>query len=135
MQFTQVPNLRVEDFDSEKTWIGRLFIQLNPFIQSVNQMFNQNIDFTNNIKSMSRDFTISTFQPLSFTWSYQGTTPIDLRVVKATKGSSQTPTILQAAWSYSATTNTITVNRIVELTDTAVITLSGQYNFTIRVTV
>lgn len=135
MKLNQVPNLRVEDFSTQQSWIGKLFIQLNPLIQTLNQIFDQNIDYSTNIKSMTRDYNITAFQAFSFTWAFQGTTPIDLRIVKALKGTSQTPTILQAAWSYNATQNLITVSRMVELTASAVAQLSGQYQFTIRVTV
>lgn len=135
MKLSQVPNFRVEDFQSEQSWIGRLFIQLNPFIQSVNQVFDQNIDFGTNFKSVTKDYDITTFQSFNFSWPYSGATPIDLRVVKALKGSTLTPTILQAAWQYNSTTSVITVTRMVELTSSAVAELSGRYQFTVRVTV
>lgn len=135
MKLTQVPNFRVEDFSSEQSWIGRLFIQLNPFIQTINQIFDQNIDYSTNIKSVSKSYTITSFQAFNFTWPFSGTTPIDLRIVKASKGSTQDATILQAAWSFDSTNNLITISRLVEITDSAVVQISGQYQFTIRVTV
>lgn len=135
MKMNQVPNLRVEDFPSESTWIGRLFIQLNPFIQSVNQVFENDVDFSTNIKSLTRDFDITTFQEFSFTWPFTGTSPVDLRVVKALKGSAQSPTILLASWKFDSTNDLITVTRLVEVTDVGVAQLSGRYRFSIRVTV
>lgn len=135
MKLTQVPNLRVEDFPSEQEWIGRLFIQLNPFIQSLNQIFLNNIEFSNNIKSVTREYSISSFQEFSFQWPYKDAAPVDVRVVKGFKGSTLTPTILLAAWDYSASTSQITISRMVEVNSTSVSELSGQYKFSIRATV
>lgn len=135
MKINQVPNFRVEDFPSEQSWIGRMFIQLNPLIQSINQILDENIDFSTNIKAVTRDYSITTFQPFNFTWGFPGFTPVDLRVIQANKGSTQTPTILQAAWSYNSTTQLISVTRMVEITESAVAQLSGSYQFKVRVTV
>jgi len=136
MKLNQVPNFRVEDFQSEQTWIGRLFIQLNPFVQAVNQVLNGNVDFGSNLKSVTRSYDITTFQEFSIQWPYMDNPPVDLRIVKALKGTTQTPTILLVAWEYDLANTLITVNRIVEITDTpAVASLSGRYQFTIRATV
>lgn len=135
MKLNQIPNLRTEDFPSEQSWISKLFIQLNPFIQSVNQVFDKNVDYSFNIKSVSRDYDISSFASFSFTWPYSDAVPIALSVVKAVKGATQTPTILMAAWSYDQTQKLITVSRMVELNAASVSELSGRYQFTVRVTV
>ncbi len=135
MKLTQIPNFRVEDFPTEQTWISKLFIQLNPFIQAVNQILNQGVDFSSNIRSVSKDYDITTFQPFSFAWPFTEATPVELNVVKSLKGTAQTPTILLAAWRYNATTAQIDVTRMVEVTDTGVATLSGRYQFSVRVTV
>ncbi len=135
MKLNQIPNFRVEDFPSEQSWIGRFFIQLNPFIQSVNQIFDKNIEFDTNIKSIKKDFDLTVFSSLSFTWPYAPTEPVSLEVVKAKKGNTLTPTILLCAWSYDASNSLITVSRMVEVGDAAVSALSGRYQFTIRATV
>ncbi len=137
MKLNQAPNLRVEDFETEQSWIGRLFIQLNPFIQGVNQVFDNGIDFSTNIRAMTRDFEVTTvFQALSFQWAYSATIPPQiLTVAKATKGSTLTPAILLPAWSFDATKNSISVTNLVEITDTGVAALSGPYKYTLRVTV
>jgi hypothetical protein len=134
-QLNQLPNLRVEDFPSEQGWINKLFVQLNPFIQSVSNLFNNNIDFSTNIKSISRVYDITDFQEFGFLWSFTDSIPIDVRVIKATKGTQQTPTILLLAWSYNTTTKQITISRMVEVNGTSVSELSGRYQFTIRATV
>jgi hypothetical protein len=135
MKLSQVPNFRVEDFQSEQSWIGRLFINLNPFIQAVNQVFENNVDFSTNIKSVTKDYDITSFQEFSFSWPFANVTPVDLRIVKAAKGTSLTPAILLAAWEYSATNSTISVTQMVEVTSSGSQALSGRYQFSVRVTV
>ena len=135
MKLSQIPNFRVEDFATEQTWIGKLFIQLNPFIQDINTILSGNIDFLINIKSVTKTYDITAFQPFSFQWPFTNSIPTDLRVIKALKGSDLTPTILQAAWAFDSTSQIINVTRMVELTDSAVLALSGRFQFTIRVTV
>lgn len=134
-QLNQLPNLRVEDFPEQQGWINRLFVQLNPFIQGVSNLFNNNIDFLTNLKSISKDYTITSFQQFSFLWTFTDSVPVDVRVVKATKGTQQTPTILLLAWDYDATTKSVTISRIVEVNSNSVSELSGRYQFTIRATV
>lgn len=135
MKLNQIPNFRVEDYPSEQSWINRLFINLNPFISSVNQLSDQNVDFSTNIKSVTKEYTITSFQEFSFTWPFTSGTPVDLRVIQALKGSTQTPTILMAAWEYDKDSRLITVLRMVELSESSVSELSGTFKFTIRVTV
>lgn len=137
MKLNQIPNLRVEDFDQAQNWLDRLFIQLNPMIQSLNQIINGGIDFTANIKSVTKDYdlTITTFQPFSFQWSFTDVPPLDLRIIKALKGGTLTPTILLPAWSYNTSNRAITVSQLVELSSTGVIALSGRYQFSARATV
>ncbi len=134
-QLNQLPNLRVEDFPSEQAWINRLFVQLNPFIQSVSNLFSNNIDYSTNIKSISRDYDITSFREFSFLWTFTDSVPLDVRAIKAFKGSQQTPTILLVAWAYDLTTKNITISRMVEVNDATVSALSGRYQFTIRATV
>jgi hypothetical protein len=133
----QLPNFRVEDFESERSWIGRLFTQLNPFIQAVNQVFEKNIDFSTNIKSITKPYTLNVtqFQAFNFQWPYTDQVPADLKVTQALKGTQLTPTILLAAWSYDATQNLIQVTRMVEVTNSEVSAMSGRYQFSIRVNV
>lgn len=135
MKLTQIPNLRVEDFSSEQSWIGRLFVSLNPFIQSLNQIINSNIDFTSNIKSVSKEYTITRFQEFSFQWPFTDSVPNDVRVTRASKTTQKTPTILLLAWSYDTSTKIITVTRMSEVLSSSVSELSGQYNFIVRATV
>ena len=135
MKLTLLPNLRVEDFYSENSWIGRLFLQLNPFNRLLYQILDNNIDFSTNIKSVSHEYSISTFQTFSFLWPFKDSEPNDVRITKAYKGTQQEPTILLASWSYDKTNKSVTVHRICEVASSSVSALSGQYKFTIRATV
>lgn len=131
----QVPSLRVEDFPTENKWIDRLFIQLNPFFSSLSQVITQNVDFSNNIPAVTKSYSITSFSSFSFKWTFSGYDPVDVRVISATKGSSQTPTILLCAWSYSKTTASITISRIAEVLNGSVSDINGTYSFTIRATI
>lgn len=136
MKLNSLPNFRVEDFPAEFSQIAsRLFTQLNPFIQSVNQVFDQNVDFISNIKAITKDYTISSFQEFSLTWPYKEIAPIDLRVTKAYRGTQLTPTVLLPAWKYDSTSALITITNLIELSSTGVASLSGRYNFTIRASI
>lgn len=135
MKMSQVPNLRVEDFPTEKEWIGRLFIVLNGMIQNINQIFDQNIDFDSNIRSLTRTYEITSFQAFKFSWPFPLNPPVSLTVLQASSGSQQTPTILMAAWEYDATLTSVSVTRMVELNSSSVSELSGRYKFTIRATI
>jgi hypothetical protein len=135
MKLNQLPNFRVEDFQSEQSWIGRLFTQLNPFIQAVNQTFDNNLDFSTNIKSVTTLYNISSFQSFSLQWPYPNNPPADLRVIQAAKGSAMTPTILMASWSYDSTKSVVTVHTMIEVSGSGTTALSGTYRFTIRVNI
>lgn len=133
MRLSGVPNLRVEDFPADQqSWLSRLFIQLNPFFQSLNQVMSQNLDFSTNIMAVTKDYdqTITTFQPFSFQWTFTNVKPNDLRCIKALKDS--TPTLLLAAWKFDSSTKAITVTDMREVSGTQVSALSGHYQFTIR---
>lgn len=135
MKLTQQPNLRVEDFAPDQSWLAKLFTQLNPFIADVNQVLDQNVDYTTNIKSVTRPYTIQQFVPFTFQWPYQNYPPIQVFVTQASKGTSQTPTCLLLAWSYNLSSSVISVSSMSEVIGGAVSGLSGQYQFTVRATV
>src|SRR3954468_7726217 len=100
MKLEQVPNLRVEDYPSDQqSWLSKLFVQLNPFIQAVSQVFDANVDFGSNIKSVTSSQDITNFQEFSLAWPYPGVTPVSLQVTYCVKGGELTPTVLLAAWS------------------------------------
>jgi hypothetical protein len=127
--------LRTEDFPGQQEWIPKLFNQLNPLIQSLGVVINGSIDFTSNIRSVTKDYTLTTFQEIKFQWPYKDYPPQDLRVTQAAKGTQQTPTILLPSWKYNAANAEITVTSLLEATSSGVGSLSGRYQFTIRVSV
>lgn len=134
-QITNTPSLRVEDFDKQQSWIGKLFFQLNPYFQSLVDLLTQNITFGDNIRSLSKDFSISTFQQFSLSWTFT-TPPLDVRVIRAVKGTNSTPTILLASWNYDPGTKLITIYGLTEVLDSSVAPISGStYQFTVRATV
>lgn len=135
MKVDQLPNLRAEDFPSEQSWIPKLFVMLNPFIQAVYQAFNNNVDYSTNIKSVTKEYSITTFQEFGFLWTFTDSTPNDVRIVKASKGTQQDPCILLLAWEYDSSTKVVTITRIVEVLESSVGELSGSYKFMIRATV
>lgn len=138
MKLNQVPNLRVEDFPGEQqTWLSKLFIQLNPFIQSVNQLFSQNIDYSNNIRAISTSYDITTFQPFSFLWPFTDMDPFSVTVGKAQKGTLLSATLLMAPWSFDSSTRLININSVLEITTLGVqpLTAGTRYKFTMRATV
>lgn len=136
MNLNQVPNFRTEDFESEnQSMLSKLFIQLNPFVQAVNSVFSQNVDYSTNIKAVTVSYSITTFQAFSFKWTFPTAAPSSLQVIKATSGSAKTATILLAPWSYDTSTNLISIDSMMEVTSTGIAALSGSYTFTIRATV
>lgn len=135
MKLNQLPNLRTEDFPSEQKWISKLFVQLNPFIQAVNQVINQNLNFGDNLKSVSQTYTITSFQAFSIAWPYADENPKDVRITTALKGTQKDATILLLAWKFNSTTRGVDISRIVEVLDSGIFSLNGTYEFTVRVTV
>lgn len=135
MRLNQLPKLRAEDFPTEQqSWIGRLFTNLNPFIEAVNYVINGQIDFQDNISSVTKSYTISTFQQFNILWPFIPP-PQSLQIVKALKGSNLDGVILLPAWSYDATNKSILVSNILEVTSSGIFVLNGSYQFTVRVTV
>lgn len=137
MKFPQNPNFKVEDFLSEKEWIGKLFILINPVIQALNQIFDNNIDFETNIKSVTNEYTITNFQEFAFQWPYPTQSPVTVNVVSATKGNSRSPVLLFPVWEYDSQDQSITISNIFEMSSTgiAALTANTRYSFKIRATV
>jgi hypothetical protein len=79
MKLNQLPNFRVEDFPSQQSWIGKFFTQINPFIQAINQVLDLNIEFGTNIKAVTKEYTITSFQSFGLQWPYKNNPPVDLR--------------------------------------------------------
>ena len=135
-KLNQPTNLRSEDYPTQTEWIGRMFTVLNPFIRSVENIFDSNIDFSTNIRSITRDFDTSTVQfPIVFSWPFTQAKPVSLSVSGASKNS--TPICLVAAWSFDSSTNEISVSYLTEISASGVVAIAqgSRYKFTIRATV
>lgn len=136
MKLSQATNLRVEDYPDQAAWIGRLFNVLNPFITTVQQIFDDNVDFATNIRSISKDFDTAQISfPIRFDWSYAQADPAQVTVTKAIVGVSAT--ILLPAWTFDASTRQISISNLVMVSATGVSALASgtRYKFTIRATV
>lgn len=135
-KLNQPTNLRAEDFPEQNSWIGRLFVVLNAFIQSVQSVLDNNIDFFTNIRSVTKDFdTTSLTFPITFQWPFTQVKPLALTVLSAT---SDTASIcLIPAWSYDSSNNQITVRYLTEVSASGVsaVTTGRRYKFSLRATV
>lgn len=135
-KLNQPTTLRAEDFSDQSEWIARLFNILNPFIRSVQQVFDSNIDFSTNIRSVTRSFDVTSIQlPIRFSWPFTEARPAVLVIGSATAGTDAT--ILLPAWTYDSSANELVISRIAEITATGIRTpIAGtNYKFSIRVTV
>ncbi len=133
MRLNQKPVLRGEDF-KDQGWIGKLFTQLTPYFEALNNLINGQIDFQDNIAAITVSYTISTFQQFSILWTFNSA-PNSCQIIKALKGSLNTPCILMLSWSYDSTTKSVTISNILEMTSSGNFALNGSYQFTVRVSV
>lgn len=135
MKLTQKPLFRAEDFPGWKD-SQRLFNALNPFITNLNQILDNNIDYTSNIRSVTRYFSQTGITlPLTFSWPYNGFQPQSLDIVKAKVDG--VAACLQAAWDFNASENSISISAVYQLgtTSNTAISETSVYEFTVRVTV
>ncbi len=136
MNLTQKVTLRVEDFpDEQRGWLRSLFSQLNPLFSSIDQILNQNIDFSTNIPSVTQSYSIDSFQTFSIKWAFTGYKPAFLSVSNSYNVATQSPTILLPAWSYDPGSSLITVSNMLEATTAGNVALTGKYTFNVRVSV
>ena len=136
MNLTNIPNLRAEDFSADdKDLVTKLFVQLNPFISSLSQILNQNIDYASNIKSVTQSFNVKDIAPFSIAWNYINSPPQDVRIINAYKGAALTPSILLCSWSFDATQKSITISNIYEVTSTGIAVAAGIYQYVVRATI
>ncbi len=123
-------SFRVEDFPSEREWIATLFLPLNNTLSQVTQTLNGQVNRVDNIPSFTKVINGSSLTlPLSF--RFEGKfSPSQMMIARALRGG--LPIAMIGAWSISG--DTITVNKLFEITDTGNIPLSsGQsYNILLR---
>jgi hypothetical protein len=136
MKLDQNTNLRVEDYADQAKWIGRLFVTLTGFITQVQRIFDNNIDYTTNIRSTTRSYDTTALSfPVAFEWPYKQADPADLTVIKAMAGTDAT--VLIPAWSFDASTREISIEYMTEVSASGVAApVTGtRYRFTVRATI
>jgi hypothetical protein len=136
VKITQTTNLRVEDYPDQSKWIGRLFTVLNALISELQTILDQNIDFSTNIRSLTRSYDTTAIQlPISFEWPYSAATPIEVRICKAMRGNDAIALI--PAWDYNASTRSVSISSLHQVVDgeLSAVTVGPRYRFTVRATV
>ena len=135
MRLVQQPNLRSEDFPDFKS-ADALFKILNPFFVDLGQILDENIDFSQNIKSVTKSFSSKGIAvPVNFSWPFPKFQPVTLIVTQATKDG--TPIAMAAAWSYNASSAIVSISKLVQIEEPSNLAIvnTSTYNFTVRVTV
>lgn len=105
---------RLEDFATQREWIGTLFLPLNNVLSEVTQALNGRITAGDNIPSFTKVLSGSNLTlPQSF--KVDGTfTPSQMVVAQAFRAG--TPIAMVGAWSQSG--DTITVSQLFEVSET-----------------
>lgn len=135
MKLAQQPTLRAEDFPDFKD-APRLFTILNPLINNIGQIFDQNIDYSTNVKSVTRSYSqTGVTLPLRFPWPFPKYTPLALSVIQARVN--QVAQVLVAAWEYNASTSEVSVTQLIQVgvPNNQTVVSTSKYDFTIRVTI
>lgn len=129
------PNLRLEDYPKEVAGaMGKLFRTLTPFFTSIMASVNQDINFEDNIVSVTKDYDLTNVQlPINLLWTNKSRLPRDLRVMKAQVGSA--PTVLIPAWSFDVSTFTISITQLLEAPGMSAPVIGLRYQFSVRATV
>lgn len=136
MKINQTTNLRVEDYSDQGQWIGRLFTVLNAFFTEVQNILDQNVDYSTNIRSITREFdTTGLVVPINFSWPFTQAAPASLSIAKAMSGT--TAIALIPAWDYNASTKTVSITALYQVVGgvLSAVTNGPRYRFTVRVTV
>lgn len=120
----------MEDFATQKDWIGKLFLPLNSILTQLATAMNAQVTFGDNIPTFTKTLSGSTLtlpQRFQFTGSY---TPVEMRVAQATKDG--TPVTMVGAWSISG--DTITVSELYEVTASGNVPIASgsKYNIVLR---
>jgi hypothetical protein len=104
-------SFRLEDFPTQREWIGTLFLPLNTVLTQVTQALNGQLN-SDNIPTMNKVIEGSNLSlPLTFKVTTTGLKPTQMVVAQALKAGS--PITMVGAWSVSG--DTITVNQLFEI--------------------
>lgn len=128
-----ISSLRVEDFPTERDWIGKLLFPVNQFFTAATGAINGNIAFGENIpgKTFSVKFTYggtSDF-PKLFKWDLMST-PVELRVCSAFEDN--TAIGLIPVWYFSNGQIYVTEFNRVSGGEVSTLTADSVYNIVLR---
>lgn len=119
--------LRLEDFPTQRDWIGTLFFTLNQVLSEVTQGLGGQVTFGDNIPTFTKTFSGSNLSlPLSFQFG-AGFIPVEMRVAQAMKDG--IAIVMAGSWALSG--DTVTVNKLFEITDTGNIPLASGSKYSI----
>ncbi len=121
---------RMEDFPSQRDWIGKLFLPINTILTQLASTMNAQVNFGDNIPTFTKVLSASSLT-LPQTFQFAGSfVPVQMIVAQATKDG--TPIAMVGAWTISG--DTITVNKLYEIAATGNIPVASgsKYNITLR---
>lgn len=114
MKVAPFSSFRLEDFPTQRDWIETLFLQLNNVLGQVTQALNGQITAGDNIPSFTKTLAGNNLSlPQSFKLEAKFV-PTQMVVAQATK--TGTPIAMIGAWSITG--DTITVNKLYEISET-----------------
>lgn len=99
--------LALEDFPSEKSWIGKLLSPLNSFMTAVVAAMSNGLTFSENLSAVVRTITVpagSATYPIYFTWTLKSK-PVGLWVVSVYEVTASHTTLTSAVsadWEYTS---------------------------------
>lgn len=133
MRLNQQPVLRGEDFPDFKE-AGSLFNILNPFFADLAQIFDRNLQFTDNFYSVTKTFSqTGVTLPLRFSWPFPKFQPQELTVVKAKVDT--VAACLACSWDYDASSGQVSISELMQVAVPSNIATNStsKYEFTVRV--
>lgn len=126
-----IKRLAVEDFGSQKDWIGKLLNSLNQFMTSVVTALDNQLTFADNMSAVVKSINVPGLSsgspyPLYFNWTLKSK-PVGIWLVNATETSAGAHTTFTAAlsvdWAYTVN-NQVKINSIVGLPTTTAYTVT-----------
>lgn len=124
-------SFRLEDFPTQRAWIGSLFLPLNSVLSQICEALNRKLD-ADNIPTFTKVLSgTGLILPMEFQCE-QGFTPSQMVVAKASRAG--TPVTLVGAWDISG--DTITVSELFEISEegNSPIDSEAKYSITLKFT-
>ncbi len=118
-----IRKLYLEDYSSQKSWIGPLLIILNTFINTVVSALTKNLTLIENTTSDIKYITLSgvptTTAPVSVAWTKM-VTPVAVMIgnIQAVSGSVTLSSAIQIQWQMSSNNSALQIINIVGITPT-----------------